>query len=129
MRIRRLLVANRGEIALRILRTCERLGIETVLAASDADLDSPAARSADRVVRLGPALPERSYLSVEAVIGAARASGATAVHPGYGFLSENPALAAACAQAGILFVGPTAEHLRVLGDKLEARAAAVAAGL
>ncbi|MGH9100352.1 MAG: biotin carboxylase N-terminal domain-containing protein, partial [Acidimicrobiales bacterium] len=106
MRIRRLLVANRGEIALRILRTCERLGIETVLAASDADLDSPAARSADRVVRLGPALPERSYLSVEAVIGAARASGATAVHPGYGFLSENPALAAACAQAGILFVGP-----------------------
>ena len=129
MRIRRILVANRGEIALRILRTCERLGIETVVAASDADLDAPAARSADRVVRLGPAPPERSYLSVDAVVRAALASGATAVHPGYGFLSENPALADACAEAGLLFVGPAAAHLRVLGDKLQARAAAVAAGL
>ena len=129
MRIRRILVANRGEIALRILRTCERLGIETVLAASDADLDSPAARAADRVVRLGPAPPEWSYLSVDAVVRAALASGASAVHPGYGFLAENPALADACADTGLLFVGPAAAHLRALGDKLEARAAAVASGL
>ncbi len=129
MRIRRLLVANRGEIALRILGTCERLGIETVLAASDADLDSPAARRADSVVRLGPALPAHSYLSVGAVLRAALASGAGAVHPGYGFLSESPALADACASAGLSFVGPSAEHLRALGDKLRARAAAVAAGL
>jgi acetyl-CoA carboxylase, biotin carboxylase subunit len=129
VRIRRLLVANRGEIALRILRTCERLGIETVLAASDADVDSPAARRADRMVPLGPARPERSYLSVDAVVRAALSSGATAVHPGYGFLSENPALADACADAGLLFVGPVADHLRALGDKLRARAAAVAAGL
>ncbi|HTX62445.1 MAG TPA: biotin carboxylase N-terminal domain-containing protein [Acidimicrobiales bacterium] len=129
MRIRRLLVANRGEIALRILRTCERLGVETVLAASDADLDSPAARRADLVVRLGPSPPRESYLSVDAVVRAARAAGATAVHPGYGFLSENPALAVACAEAGLIFVGPSAEHLRALGDKLQARALAVAAGL
>ncbi len=129
MRIRRLLVANRGEIAMRILRTCERLGIETVLAASDADLESPAARRADRVVRLGPALPQTSYLSVEAVVRAALTSGANAVHPGYGFLSENPALADACARAGLLFVGPAAQHLRALGDKLQAREAAIAAGL
>jgi acetyl-CoA carboxylase, biotin carboxylase subunit len=129
LRIRRLLVANRGEIALRILRTCDRLGIETVLAASDADLDSPAALQADSVVRLGPAAPSRSYLSVDAVVRAALASGATAVHPGYGFLSESPALADACTNAGLSFVGPSARHLRTLGDKVEARATAAAAGL
>lgn len=127
--IRRLLVANRGEIALRIVRTCERLGIESVVAASDADLDSPAARRADHVVRLGPAAAKDSYLSVEAVLRAAVAAGATAVHPGYGFLAENPALATACAEAGIVFVGPAPEHLRALGDKLRARALAVDAGI
>jgi acetyl-CoA carboxylase, biotin carboxylase subunit len=129
VRIRRLLVANRGEIALRILRTCEQLGIETVLAASDADLDSPAARRADRVVLLGPPPLDRSYLSVDAVVRAALESGATAVHPGYGFLSENPTLPEACSEVGLHFVGPSAAHLRALGDKLEARATAVAAGL
>jgi acetyl-CoA carboxylase biotin carboxylase subunit len=127
--IRRLLIANRGEIALRILRTCERLGIETVLAASDADLDSPAARRADHVVRLGPAAPAQSYLSVEAVVQAALRAKATAVHPGYGFLAENPALALACERAGLVFVGPSPQHLATLGDKLAARAAALAAGL
>jgi acetyl-CoA carboxylase biotin carboxylase subunit len=127
--IRRLLIANRGEIAVRLLRTCQRLGIETVLAASDADLDSLPARLADRVVRLGPAASQASYLSVDAVVAAAQAAGADAVHPGYGFLAESPALATACAQRGLLFVGPTPAQLLALGDKLQARAKALEAGL
>jgi acetyl-CoA carboxylase, biotin carboxylase subunit len=128
-RIRRLLIANRGEIAARVIRTCTRLGIESVLAASDADLESLPARLADRVVRLGPADAARSYLDPAAVVRAAQAVEADAVHPGYGFLSENPALARACAAAGIVFVGPTPESLEAVGDKLTARAHAVAAGL
>jgi len=129
MRIRRLLVANRGEIAVRVIRTCRRLGIESVLAASDADLDSLPARMADRVVRLGPAPAAESYLSPAAVIDAAVAVGADAVHPGYGFLSENPALASACAEAGVVFVGPTVDSLHAVGDKLTARSHALDAGL
>jgi acetyl-CoA carboxylase, biotin carboxylase subunit len=129
MRIRRLLVANRGEIAVRILRTCRRLGIETVLAASDADLRSTAARLADRTVRLGPAPAGSSYLDVAAVVAAAVGAGADAVHPGYGFLAENPALARACDDAGLVFVGPTAIQIEAVGDKLRARHHAVAAGI
>ncbi len=129
MRIRRLLVANRGEIAARVIRTCARLGIESVPAASDADLDSLPARCADRVVRLGPAPAAQSYLDPAAVVRAAVVVGADAVHPGYGFLSENPALATACAEAGIVFVGPTVASLDAVGDKLTARSHAVAAGL
>ena len=128
-RIRRLLIANRGEIAARVIRTCSRLGIESVLAASDADLESLPARLADRVVRLGPAAAAQSYLDPDAVVRAAVAVGADAVHPGYGFLSENPALARACAAAGIVFVGPTPESLEAVGDKLKARGHALAAGL
>ncbi|RFU20345.1 acetyl-CoA carboxylase biotin carboxylase subunit [Geodermatophilus marinus] len=128
-RIRRLLVANRGEIAARVVRTCTRLGVESVLAASDADLRSLPARLADRVVRLGPAAPSASYLDPAAVVRAAVAVGADAVHPGYGFLSENPALARACADAGVVFVGPDPGVLAAVGDKLSARAHAVAAGL
>jgi acetyl-CoA carboxylase biotin carboxylase subunit len=128
-RIRRLLIANRGEIAARVIRTCTRLGIESVLAASDADLESLPARLADRVVRLGPADAARSYLDPAAVVRAAQAVEADAVHPGYGFLSENPSLARACAAAGIVFVGPTPESLEAVGDKLTARSHAVAAGL
>ncbi|MGY1708429.1 acetyl/propionyl/methylcrotonyl-CoA carboxylase subunit alpha [Geodermatophilus sp. SYSU D00758] len=128
-RIHRLLVANRGEIAARVVRTCARLGIESVLAASDADLDSLPARLADRVVRLGPAAASESYLDPDAVVRVATAVLADAVHPGYGFLSENPALARACAAAGVVFVGPAAESLEAVGDKLSARAHAVAAGL
>jgi acetyl-CoA carboxylase biotin carboxylase subunit len=128
-RIRRLLIANRGEIAARVIRTCSRLGIESVLAASEADLQSLPARLADRVVRLGPAAASASYLDPEAVVRAARAVGADAVHPGYGFLSENPSLARACAAAGIVFVGPTPESLEAVGDKLKARSHALAAGL
>jgi len=125
--IRRLLIANRGEIAVRVLRTCQRLGIHTTLAATEVDLDSTAARRADRVVPL-PGGP-RAYLDVPAVMAAARAAGADALHPGYGFLSENPRLARACAEAGITFVGPTAETLAAVGDKPRARERAAAAGL
>lgn len=129
MRLRRILIANRGEIAVRVLRTCQQLGIQTVLAASEADLDSTAARLADRTVVLGPAPPAASYLDVAAVVRAARAAGADALHPGYGFLAESPALARACAGAGIVFIGPTADQLAALGDKLRARALASAAGV
>jgi acetyl-CoA carboxylase biotin carboxylase subunit len=127
--IRRVLVANRGEIAVRVLRTCARLGIETVLAASDADLDSLPARLADATIRLGPASPAASYLSVDAVVGAALAAGADAVHPGYGFGSENPRLARACERAGVVFIGPGEDVLEAAGDKLAARRHAAAAGI
>ena len=129
MILRRILIANRGEIAARILRTCRQLGIEAVLGASDADCDSMPARLADSVIRLGPAAAVDSYLSVDAVVAAARAAGADAIHPGYGFLSENPALARACGAAGIVFIGPTGSQLEAVGDKLTARAHATAAGL
>jgi acetyl-CoA carboxylase, biotin carboxylase subunit len=127
--LRRVLVANRGEIAVRILRTCRALGIETVLAMSDADRDSVPARLADTAIRIGPAAPAASYLNVAAVIGAAQAAGVDAIHPGYGFLSENPRLARACEDAGLVFIGPTPEQLDATGDKLAARDRAIAAGL
>lgn len=129
MRIRRVLIANRGEIAARVLRTCQRLGIEAVLAVSDADADSVPARMADGIVRLGPAPAAQSYLDTSAVIGAATAVRADAIHPGYGFLSENPRLAQACATAGLVFIGPGVGQLAAVGDKLAARTHAAAAGL
>jgi len=129
MTLRRILIANRGEIAVRVIRTCQRLGIETVLAASEADLDSMGARLADITICIGPANSSASYLNVEAVIAAAVASKAQAIHPGYGFLSENQKLAAACNHADVLFIGPTLEQLDAVGDKLKARAHATAAGL
>jgi acetyl-CoA carboxylase biotin carboxylase subunit len=127
--LRRVLVANRGEIAVRVIRTCRRLGIETVLTVSDADAGSLPARLADRVIPIGPGPAGASYLSVDAVTGAAVTAGADAVHPGYGFLSENARLARACAEAGIVFIGPDPETLEATGDKLAAREHAVAAGL
>jgi acetyl-CoA carboxylase biotin carboxylase subunit len=127
--LRRVLVANRGEIALRVIRTCRRLGIETVLTVSDADAGSRPARLADKVIRIGPAPASASYLNVDAVVAAAVAARADAVHPGYGFLSENARLARACAAAGIAFIGPDAEVLEATGDKLAAREHAAAAGL
>jgi acetyl-CoA carboxylase biotin carboxylase subunit len=127
--LRRVLIANRGEIAVRVLRTCQRLGIETVLAVSDADTDAVPARLADKTIRIGPASPAKSYLNVEAVVAAAVAARADAIHPGYGFLSENPRLARACEAAGIVFIGPGADVLEATGDKLAARDHAVAAGL
>jgi acetyl-CoA carboxylase, biotin carboxylase subunit len=127
--VRKVLIANRGEIAVRVIRTCRRLGIESVLAVSDADADAVPARMADRTIRLGAGGLADTYLSVEAVTAAAVAAGADAIHPGYGFLAENPRLARACEAAGIVFIGPTAEVLEAAGDKLAARAHAVAAGL
>jgi acetyl-CoA carboxylase biotin carboxylase subunit len=127
--LRRVLVANRGEIAVRVIRTCRRLGIETVLTVSDADARSLPARLADRVIRIGPAAASESYLNVDAVAGAAVAASVDAVHPGYGFLSENARLARACAAAGVVFIGPSPETLEATGDKLAAREHATAAGL
>ncbi|MGH8230238.1 MAG: biotin carboxylase N-terminal domain-containing protein, partial [Steroidobacteraceae bacterium] len=129
MKIARLFVANRGEIALRILRSAQQLGIETVLGASDADLESVPARVADHCVRIGAAPAARSYLDLDAVVSAARSVRADALHPGYGFLSENAALARACDAAGIVFVGPTATTLEAVGDKLAAREHAAAAAV
>jgi len=127
--LRRILIANRGEIAARIVAACHRLGIETVLAASEADLDSRPARLSDRTICLGPPPAAASYLNVAAVVAAAAATGCDAIHPGYGFLAENPALARACAAAGLVFIGPAAAQLELAGDKLAAREQAAAAGL
>ncbi|WP_369962846.1 biotin carboxylase N-terminal domain-containing protein [Leifsonia sp. EB34] len=115
------LVANRGEIACRVIRTLRRLGIRSVAVFSDADRDAPHVRLADTAVRIGPAPARDSYLSVEAIVEAARRTGASAVHPGYGFLSENAALADACEAAGIVFVGPGVHALEVMGDKISAK--------
>jgi acetyl-CoA carboxylase biotin carboxylase subunit len=127
--IDRLFIANRGEIALRIIRTARRLGITTILGVSEVDRDSLPARQADEIAVLGPAPSARSYLSIEAVIDAARNARADAIHPGYGFLSENAGFARASAAAGIIFVGPAVASLEAMGDKLMARAVAVEAGL
>ena len=127
MEIRRILVANRGEIAARIIRTCRRLGIETVLAASQADRDSVPARLADRTVCIGPPRPADSYLKVDTLVQAALGVQADAIHPGYGFLSESPALARLCEKQGITFIGPTAAQIESVGDKLRARTEAQAA--
>ena len=127
MAIRRILIANRGEIAARIIRTCRALNIETVLAASEADRDSVPARLADRTVCIGPARPSESYLKVDAIVHAALGTHADAIHPGYGFLSERSALARMCESAGVIFIGPTAAQLEAVGDKLRARTEAEAA--
>ncbi|MBB2921780.1 biotin carboxylase N-terminal domain-containing protein [Cellulomonas cellasea] len=126
---RTVLVANRGEIACRIIRTLRRLGIRSVAVFSDADSGAPHVRLADVAVRLGPAEPHASYLDVDAVLRAAKATGTDAVHPGYGFLSESPALARACAEAGIAFVGPPVRALEVMGDKIGAKAHVARSGV
>jgi len=128
-RIQRVLIANRGEIARRIMRTCHRMGISTVAVFSDADADMPFVREADRAVRIGPAPSAESYLSIERIVTAARATGAQAIHPGYGFLAENAAFAEACEEAGIIFIGPTAEAIRAMGFKKEAKAIVREAGV
>ena len=127
MTIKRILIANRGEIAARIIRTCRLLGIETVLAASSADRHSVPARLADRTLCIGPARSTESYLQVGTIVQAALGVRADAIHPGYGFLSERAALARACEENGIIFIGPTAEQIASVGDKLRARSEAQAA--
>ncbi|HVB39009.1 MAG TPA: biotin carboxylase N-terminal domain-containing protein [Vicinamibacterales bacterium] len=127
--IHRLLIANRGEIARRIAAACRELGIESVAVYSEADSRAPHRFAADRSVRIGPAVASESYLKAGALIDAARASGADAIHPGYGFLSENADFAAACADAGLTFVGPPADVIARMGSKIEARRVAEAAGV
>ncbi|HVU75110.1 MAG TPA: acetyl/propionyl/methylcrotonyl-CoA carboxylase subunit alpha [Mycobacteriales bacterium] len=123
------LVANRGEIAVRVMRTLRAMGIRSVAVYSDADAEARHVLEADTAVRLGPAPARESYLSIDAVIAACRATGAQAVHPGYGFLSENAAFAQACADNGIVFIGPPAHAVEVMGDKITAKQTVSAAGV
>ncbi len=127
--IRRVLIANRGEIACRVIRTCRRMGIGTVAVYSDVDAGAPHVAMADTAAPIGPAPALESYLNIKRVIEAARKSGADAIHPGYGFLSENPDFAEACAAAGLTFVGPPSGVIRRMGSKTGARAVVAKAGV
>jgi acetyl-CoA carboxylase biotin carboxylase subunit len=126
--IRRVLIANRGEIAVRVMRTCKERGLETVAVYSDVDRLAPHVQIADHAVGIGPAPAAQSYLVIDKILAACRASGADAVHPGYGFLSENEDFADACTAAGITFIGPSADAMRKMGSKTEARKTVSAAG-
>ncbi len=126
--IQRVLVANRGEIAVRVMRTCQERGLSTVAVYSDADRLAPHVQIADFAVHIGPAPSAQSYLVIAKILEACKQSGADAVHPGYGFLSENEEFAEACAAAGITFIGPSADAMRKMGSKTEARKTVTAAG-
>jgi acetyl-CoA carboxylase biotin carboxylase subunit len=118
---RKVLIANRGEIAVRIIRACRELGIRTVAVYSEADRDSIHVRLADEAICIGPADPQQSYLHTPAILSAAEITDSEAIHPGYGFLSENPQFAEACVKSGIVFIGPRPENIRIAGDKAKAR--------
>jgi acetyl-CoA carboxylase, biotin carboxylase subunit len=127
--LKKVLIANRGEIALRVIRACHARGIPTVAVYSDADRNGLHVRLADEAVHIGPSAPRESYLVHEKILEAARISGANAIHPGYGFLSENAAFAAKCRDAGIVFIGPPPEAIRAMGDKIQSRLRMKAAGV
>jgi 3-methylcrotonyl-CoA carboxylase alpha subunit len=127
--LRKLLIANRGEIACRVAATARRMGMATVAVYSDADRDARHVRACDEAIRLGPAAPAESYLHVERVLQAARAAGADALQPGYGFLSENAAFAQACADAGVVFVGPPPSAIAAMGSKSAAKSLMQSAGV
>src|SRR5690606_37145897 len=129
MAIEKVLIANRGEIALRIHRACHERGIKTVAVHSTADADAMHVRLADKAICIGPPAAKDSYLNIAAIISAAEISGADAIHPGYGFLSENAQFAEIVETHGIAFVGPMPEHIRIMGDKVEAKKTAGALGL
>ncbi|MBL6689833.1 MAG: acetyl-CoA carboxylase biotin carboxylase subunit [Pseudomonadales bacterium] len=129
MKIQKLLIANRGEIACRVMRTARDMGIRTVAVYSEADADAVHTKLADEAVNIGPAPVSESYLAAERIIEAARQTGADAIHPGYGFLSENAAFAAACEQAGIVFIGPSSEAIDLMGDKARAKRAMIEAAV
>lgn len=128
-KFKRIAIANRGEVAVRIIKACEELGIETVLLHSDVDINTRAYRMATKTVCIGPAETAKSYLNIPANIDGALAGGAEAIHPGFGFLSENADFAEACDKAGLVFVGPSAQAIRSLGDKVHCKALAKKAGL
>ncbi len=126
---KKILIANRGEIAVRVIRACREMGITAVAVYSEADRDALHVRLAEEARPIGPPAPAESYLSIPKIIEAAKASGAEAIHPGYGFLSENPLLPEACEKAGIVFIGPGAAAMRLMGNKVTAREAMTAAGV
>src|SRR3984893_10326540 len=125
---KRILIANRGEIAVRVIRACRELGVESVAIYSEADRAALHVREADYAVAVGPSPASESYLKTERIVEAAKKTGAEAIHPGYGFFSENAGFASAVADAGLVFIGPSPEAIRKMGDKVEARKAMAAAG-